>query len=219
MGASARTNAVACSRWVTRETLMGELTEWEECAAVADRQSKWVGVFRLRRCFAALTSAALKMTNLARARFPSAELLLRMGCAEGKLGDKKLAFVAIQENETQVGTDATSAEIHGCEVILPSRLGDEMGGGNFTVERALPVRAKVMNSGIDGNVEVGVAVRCSGPFAIDAHSGSWARARSIFRIVLDEIQQRLPRFGLDGVLLFISFHIEFGFWIAAGGRA
>jgi len=54
----------------------------------------------------------------------------------------------------------------------------------------------MMLAGSDREREIGIAVRCADPCAIDARSSCGPEKAAIFRIILNEIDQRSARFRL-----------------------
>jgi len=145
-------------------------------------------------------------------------LLLRLGSAELKFTCQKLAFVAIQKTQGDEWRSAIRRRVLCLEVVHAAYFGSEMSRSSLMARsqtyHRLPARAKMMNTWIDGKIEIGVGVGCTHPLAIEAHPGSRPRSRSEIGIVLDEIHQRLARLWLCGVLPRIWFYFE-----SALGRA
>src|ERR1700722_19502019 len=106
-----------------------------------------------------------------------------------------------------------------------------MSGGGFAApkqnDRLLPAGAEMMDSGIDREKEIGVAVGCSYPLAVDADSRGRCGMAFESGVVFEEIDQRLGGVGLSGiglsgtgldqVLTLGRFDGEFSVGIAASG--
>src|ERR1700689_4972996 len=80
-----------------------------------------------------------------------------------------------------------------------------MSGGGFAApkqnDRLLPAGAEMMDSGIDREKEIGVAVGCSYPLAVDADSRGRFGMAFESGVVFEEIDQRLGGVGLDFIKL------------------
>jgi hypothetical protein len=100
------------------------------------------------------------------------------------------------------------------EVAHHSSHGREVRGTGLVTRahncRCLPAGTMMIFTGIDGEVEIRIAMRCSDPFPVEAGPRGGFGGRSELRIVRYEIHQRLSRIWLNNsVSACICFYFEF----------
>jgi len=127
------------------------------------------------------------------------------------------AFITVQWREIDHtgsnGSIITAPTVFHSEVVnvpgLRCKMSHSPRLGFVGIPHRLQTRAKMMFSGSDRNVEIGIAMRCSHPHAVEALARSGSEEPAILRIVLNEIHQCLASLRLsNGVLTFVCFHVE-----------
>src|SRR5271154_1052932 len=110
-----------------------------------------------------------------------------MKSAQGKSVDQQQSLIAIQGRQT----DASHPEVERPGVLYPevvnaSGVCREMGRGSLQTlahnYRCLPTGTEVTFTWVDGEVDIGIAVRCSYPFAVEAGPGGGLGRRPKLRI-------------------------------------
>jgi hypothetical protein len=119
-----------------------------------------------------------------------------MKSAERKSVDQQQSLIAIQglQTDTSHPEVARPGVLHP-EIVNASSVCREMGRGSLQTlahnYRCLPTGTKMAFTGVDGEVDIGIAVRCPYPFPVEAGSRGGFGKRLELCIVLDEIDQRL----------------------------
>src|SRR5580704_13725137 len=144
-----------------------------------------------------------------------------MKSAQRKSVDQQQSLIAIQglQTDTSHPEVARPGVLHP-EIVNASSVCHEMGRGSLQTlahnYRRLPTGTKMAFTGVDGEVDIGIPVRCSYPFPVEAGSGGGFGKRPELCIVLDEIDQCLSLVRLhSSMLAFVCFHVEFGLLHAA----
>src|SRR6266403_1644972 len=132
-----------------------------------------------------------------------------MGSAESELAHQELSLVAINLFQFHVRAvrrlvDAVGVKIPHNKEVRSAGFGGEMVGGRRMplsyADPRLPAGAKVMFTGIDRYVEIGIGLCGSNPVAIEAEASRRFRRVLEIRIVLQKVDQRLPGVGCgDGM--------------------
>src|SRR5580700_2408566 len=141
--------------------------------------------------------------------------------AERKSVDQQQSLIAIQglQTDTSHPEVARPGVLHP-EIVNASSVCREMGRGSLQTlahnYRCLPTGTKMAFTGVDGEVDIGIAVRCPYPFPVEAGSRGGFGKRPELCIVLDEINQRLSLARVHSrMLAFVRFHVEFSLFRAA----
>ena len=124
-----------------------------------------------------------------------------MRIAEAELSHQERTFLAIDPAPFHVGRgDVSPIETLGAEVVrLPGFRGEMVRCGRSAAVKEhgrLPFGAEMMIAGINGQVEIGVALRGADPIAVQVslHSGPGMRFECL--VVLQEINERFASLGL-----------------------
>src|SRR5258708_328053 len=130
-----------------------------------------------------------------------------MGSAESELAHQELSLVAINLFQFHVRAVRRLVDVVGVKIphnkeVRSAGFGGEMVGGrrmplSYT-DPGLPAGAKVVFTAIHGYVEIGIELCGSNPVAIEAEASRRFRRALEIRVVLQEIDQRLPGVRCSG---------------------
>ena len=124
-----------------------------------------------------------------------------MRIAEAELSHQELTFLATDPAQFHLGRgDVSPIEILDAEVVrLPGFRGEMVRCGRSAAVKEhgrLPFGAEMMIAGINGEVEIAVALRSADPIAVQAPLYSGAGMRFECLVVLQEINERFASLGL-----------------------
>src|SRR5579864_2263032 len=140
--------------------------------------------------------------------------LLRTRTAEREPARQELALIAVERLQCDL-TDHHFPQpgVLDREVVRPSGFSGEVRGGRLMMgaysDEGLPIGAEMVFAGIDGQVEVGIAMIRSYPGSVQPNARDWQGTRLELRVIFHEIDHSLAGLRLGGrVLGLVRLDIE-----------
>ena len=137
-----------------------------------------------------------------------------MRTAEREPARQKLPFITVERLQSDLHDHHfPQPGVLDREVIRPSGLSGEVRSGRLMVgaesDEGLPIGAEMVFAGLDGQIEVGIAVVRSHPASVQPNAREWQGPRLELRVIFHEIDHGLAGLRLGGgVLGLVRLDIE-----------